>query len=366
MAETSSFLPTLEWPRCWRLSPRWPADSLWSKQRSLLRVLATVADEHLEAAPLVASLAEEHRGRYRAALRRLAHRLSAGMSLADSLEQTPGALSDDAVLCVRFGNQSGILSESLSALLQRPDFAAARLRHRLTHLIGYLGGVLILGALIVTFLLINIIPAILQILVESGAPSPWALRWLIAVGQMINNYGVFLLLGICLLAWALWARWPRRIVRHAASTRWLRLALDWRSADLLRHLALAAEAGRPLPGVLSTLARYHYDGPFRHKLLYVRNEVEQGADPWASMANARILTAAESKAIACAEDRETRIWTLRRLARQKEHRVTRRLETALDLLQPIAVLLLAGGVLLVALAVFLSLVGLIEFAGGMP
>ena len=365
MAETVSFFPTLEWPRCWRLSPWWPADSLGSKQRSLLRILAAVADEHLQAAPLVASLAEEHRGRYRTVLRRLARRLAAGMSLADALEQTPGALSDDGALSVRFGSQSGILPESLAALLEEHDYVEARIRKRLTRLAGYLGGTLLAGALIGAFLLVSIIPVFHEIQEDFDAPSPWALQWLIGAGEMISNFGIVLFLGICLLVWALWARWPRRIVRRTFSTRWLRWVLEWRSADLLRRLAVAAEAGRPLSGALSTLARYHYDGPFRQKLLFVRNEVEQGADLWASMARTRILSSSESKALACAEDRQLCQWTMRRLARLKQSRVTQRIETTFDLLQPIAILLLAAVVLLVALAVFLSMVGLIEVAGGM-
>jgi general secretion pathway protein F len=366
MAVITSFLPTLEWwPRCWRLSPWWPADSLGSKQRSLLRILATAADGHLQAAPLVASLAAEHRGRYRAILLRLARRLESGMSLADALEQTPGALSDEGTLSVRFGSQSGILAESLTALLQERDFTEAQIRQRLIRLGGYLGGMFLAGALICTFLLINIIPLFKEIQHDFDATSPWAFRWLINVGQMLHSYGVFLFIGSCLLVLALWGRWPRRFARRTLSSRWLRQVFEWRSANLLRRLAVAAEAGRPLPGALSTLARYHYDGPFRQKLLFVRNEVEQGADLWASMARTRILSSSESRALASAEDQESRTWTMRRLAGQKQHRITQQVDLAVDLLQPMAILLMASFVLLAALAIFQSLVGLIETAGGM-
>ena len=72
----------------WRLSTWWLSDTLDAMQHSLLRILAVAHRERLELAPLVANLAEEHRGRYRRRLRRLARRLNEGTALVDALEQT--------------------------------------------------------------------------------------------------------------------------------------------------------------------------------------------------------------------------------------------------------------------------------------
>ena len=122
-----------------------------------------------------------------------------------------------------------------------------------------------------------------------------------------------------------------------------------RAAFLLDLLAVAQQSGRPLPGALSTLARYHYDSLIRHKLLYVRNEVEQGADVYDSMATARLLSPVESKALALAPQPDVRVWTMHRLASWKRRRVSGRLDLAVELVFPVVILMMASIVLLVAL-----------------
>ncbi len=347
------------WPRLWRLSRRWPKDPLRVKQRSLLRTLAASAEGPYEAAPLVASLGEDHRGRYRSILRRLSGRLASGMPLADALEQTPGALPDDIVLAVRFGSQSGLLAESLNAELKIRHDAWERIDRKLGRMIAYLTGTLLLGTFIVCFLFIYIFPTFFEISHDFYLSSPPALTWLLEIGNFFFQFAALLVPGFFLLLWVFWARWPKRYLRRTFSTRWFRSVLERRAARLLHYLALAAKGGRPLAGALSTLARYHYDGPFRRKLLYVRNEVEQEADLWESLVRTRILSPAESKAIVTAPDGNSRIWTLQRLAQGKETRITERIDWWLDLIEPAAILLLASGVLLLAVSIFSWLYSLV-------
>ncbi len=87
--------------------------------------------------------------------------------------------------------------------------------------------------------------------------------------------------------------------------------------------------------------------------------MEQEADLWESLVRTRILSPAESKAIVTAADGNSRIWTLRRLAREKETRITERIDWWLDLIEPAAILLLASGVLLLAVSVFSWLYSLV-------
>ena len=79
---------------------------------------------------------------------------------------------------------------------------------------------------------------------------------------------------------------------------------DWRSAEVLQRLGAVTAGGRPLPSALSTLARYHFDPAIRHKLLFARNEVEQGADLWQSLATVRLVNPAEATVMEVA----TRSW----------------------------------------------------------
>lgn len=130
-------------------------------------------------------------------------------------------------------------------------------------------------------------------------------------------------------------------------------------ADVLEKLSVTAEAGRPIAGAISTLARYHFDPALRRRLLFVRNEIEQGVDAWQSMQSVGLLSPQESHALATADHLGNRAWVLNRLADVKKRRTTVRLSRASDLILPIVILLAGAFVLLQAASIFSSLVEIV-------
>jgi type II secretory pathway component PulF len=355
-------LPTLDfsWPRASRLAPWWPADSLDARQQSLAHVLRGAIHGQVAAAPLVAGLAEEHRWRARWRLNRLAERLDLGMPLADALEQTPGALADDGVLAIRFGSQLGILPAALDGLVRDGDVTGPRIRARIRGTTWYLGSVLLIGTMIASFILIKIVPMFHEILQDYSMTAPWALRTLIGVGNFATSFWFVPLLIVLAVAWIASMGPPRWLVRRLLSARILLPMVQLRSADLLELLALASRAGRPLAGAISTLARYHFDGPIRRKLLFVRNEIEQGAGLWESLEAVRLITPAEARVLKLDSPVASQAWTMAQLARARRARVAGQIETLLDWLEPACLVPVAGGVLLVALAVMIPLTQMIH------
>jgi general secretion pathway protein F/type IV pilus assembly protein PilC len=132
------------------------------------------------------------------------------------------------------------------------------------------------------------------------------------------------------------------------------------TADVLRKISIATTAGRPVSGALSTMARYHFDPTIRHNLLFVRNEVEQGADVWESMRAADMLTPPEVRVLATAERVGNRPWALKQLAFAKIRRTRWRLERLSELVLPAVVILIGAFVLIQALSIFLLLTQLIH------
>jgi type II secretory pathway component PulF len=130
--------------------------------------------------------------------------------------------------------------------------------------------------------------------------------------------------------------------------------LRW--ADVLEKLSLASAAGRPMPGALSTLARYHFDPRIRRELLYARNEVEQGAEVWPTLAAAGLLAPQEERLLDVSERLGNRSWALDKLAANKKRRVRRRLRVWSALTLPIIALVFGGYVLAQALSLFVPLV----------
>lgn len=303
-------------------------------------------------------------GRFRRRLRRLARRLTAGTGLADALEQTPGVLTDEQVLAIRFGEQSGTLPTVLASVLRHRKRAGLSVASRLRQIAFYVAMVAISFLLIMTFFMVKIIPAFQAIFHDFELDLPRITVYLIALSNWFVEYWYLLVLPVLVVGWLFLSQTSRRFFSRHVSARILRPLAQLRVANMLTLLAINSRAGRPLAGAISTLARYHFDPKIRHKLLFVRNEMEQGADIWQSMARARLLTAAEAHALDKATTSESRAWTMERLADMKRARVEQRIDFYVSLLQPVATLLMAAVVLFVAVACLLPVFSLPTFLSG--
>ena len=347
----------------WRASTWWPTDGLGAMQSSLVRILSAAHAERLEVTPLVANLAEEHRGSCRRRLRRLARRLAQGTPLIDALEQTPEVLPDEDVLSIRFASQTGTLDATYRDLVQQHDLRSSWVQGSLRQTLYYMAVTMAILVLALSFLFVFIVPTLESMIEDFGldysSPELWQLHTLVGWGKHLSNHWPAWLLGVCGIAFLVGSSWSRRIGRRSIATRWLKNVAQARSAELLRLLSFAVEAGRPLPASLSTLARYHFDKNTRQSLLVARNEVEQGADVWNSLAQARLLTASESHALANSSSNQSRAWAMRQLANWKRDQVSRRAESKIALVRPMMTLVFATIVLLAGSAIVGFLTNLI-------
>jgi protein transport protein HofC len=348
----SSWFPTFG---SWLAGPGRASTAL--QQKSLLRLVAVAIEENLPLVPLLEAWLEDERGVQRWRIRRLIKQLQQGRSLADAVEAVPGVLREEHLLALRFDVQSGTRTAAIRELLAEPT--GPRCPPRLSRSLAYLFLVLPLCLAVIAFTQFKIVPVLGKLFREYSADTPPVLAW--SLSSWYTLFGVWWLPAlavIALLGWLLATR-SGRPLRHALFGRLLRPWRAWRSADVLQKLALAIGAGRPLPGALSTLARYHYDPSIRSDLLYVRNEVEQGADVWSSLAGVRLLTAAEAQLVAASGPVGNQPWILRQLAEVRRRRTTRRSQRASELVMPAIVFLLAALVVFQALTVFQPLMRLI-------
>ena len=219
---------------------------------------------------------------------------------------------------------------------------------------------LVVGICVIAFIQIKLVPALLKILEEfDGRPTTPQL-FTHAMTEFCMKFGWLAVVLILIGLWVVFSTRAGRFVRQALLDRYFATLREWHAAEVVQSLAGAAEAGRPLPGALSTLARYHFDHTIRHKLLFVRNEVEQGADLWQSLAAVRMLSDPEILVMETATRVGNRGWALKQLAQTKKVRVTRRLESISGLLTPMLVFVAGAIVLLQATAMFGMLIRIIE------
>jgi protein transport protein HofC len=338
----------------------WRGRATTAQRQALLRLMAVAAEENLPLAPLLESWSENEWPAQKRRMRRLADLLIRETALPDALEQVAGALSDDELLAVRFGVQSGTLAASVREELDDATLTSARRSPWLRQVIGYGVVITLIAVLMITFIQMKIVPKMSQIHQEfSLEQSPLTIWTQRLVDALVSYWWLGALVAVVALGVVFSAR-PGRFVRHSMLGRLLRSVREIRSADVLRKLSVTARAGRPIAGALSTLARYHFDPLTRHQLLLARNEVEQGADVWQSMATAGLLTPPEMRLLHTAERVGNRVWVLKQIALAKKRRTAHRTERWSKLALPALVLVLGSVVLIQALTMFLPLVQLID------
>ena len=348
----------------WYLSTWWPGESLDSMQYSLLSLLAVAHEERLDPKPLIAALADEHRGRYRRRLRLLAKRLDSKTTIVPALEKTPYALSDSVVLSLRFGSQSGTLAQTYKQLIDTEKPQVDEYRTTQSNARGYSAVLAGTMALILTFFMFFIFPTIKKMFDEFELKLPIAFQSLAMFVELVSSSLLLVVLAFFALGWLVWSYRSRRFFRRQVADRVLGRSSLLRSSQLLRMLSVAVEAGRPLAGSLSTLAKYHFDKNIRQRLLSARNEVEQGVPAWTSLVDAKIISPDEFQALSASSSSRDQSWTLRQLATVKQAISDQRVIVRTAFIQPIVILIFASVVLWICFSFLSVLANLITSLAG--
>lgn len=336
----------------------WPWRTTFAQQRALLRLIAVANEENLPLAPLLEQWADDESGLQQFRVRRMARLLAAGRSVADAAEAVPGVLRDEDILTLRFDAQSGTRTAAIRARLENSDLAGVQARRRFCNMFIYFGMMLSISLLVILFTQLFLVPRLVSIFGDFG------LRALLAGSTSASSsnaslYWICALLLLFVLIWLFGTQAGRR-VRWALAGKMFRSIHELRSADVLQKLKIAATAGRPIPGALSTLARYHFDPTIRHELLVVRNDLEQGIPVWQSMSEVGLLSSPEANLLAVAERQGSPAWALDQLIEVKRQRVATRVERGGEFLLPAFVLLMALLVIFQVSIIFVPLINLLE------
>lgn len=343
----------------WRISRLWMPDGGSIVRLGLLRILRVAHHERLPLDRLIHTFANEHRGLTRMRLRRFARRLESGTPLVAALEQSPGVLSDEDVLTFRFATQLGLLNDAFDELLQQKLSVPKEPIMRLRQTLLYAFVLTVAVFLVVLFLTFLIAPTFISIYETFGLRLPSTLEVFI-VGFHWSIRSLPLLIAAVVLGMSMfWFVRGFRLYSKSITSRLVPPLARLNRSQVLQLLGLAAAGGRPLTGSLSTLARYHHDSDLRLKLLLARNDVEQGADPWQSLADHHLLTNAEREALKSSSTTEFQSWLLGRFAQQQRQLVQQQFSLATIVAHPLLVVGFGVFVLWVTSSYLMVLISLI-------
>ncbi len=128
----------------------------------------------------------------------------------------------------------------------------------------------------------------------------------------------------------------------------------------MRGVAWGLRAGKPIPDILATLANHYRIARIRAKLDNARALIQDGV-PWIdALAGTRLIRASDAAVLRAAQRAGNLEWALREQAASSSRGWGSLVKRILVLLFPILLALMGFVVLLVAMAMFETLVGMLS------
>ena len=287
-------------------------------------------------------------------------RVEDGSTLADAMERFEGVLGEMSVSMIRAGGEGGFLEEALARVAQFTE-TQDDLKKRTLGAVAYPAFLAVVGTIIVVVLVVFFVPKFSELfarLREQGE-LPLVTEWLLAVSDGLRHWGLLLLAGLVGMTW-----WLRRRLRTEAGRWWLdrvRLRVPM-AGPVFLGLAVARFCR-----VLGTLL--HYGVPILRSLQISRDatgnrvlaaaigqateNISAGQPLAGPLAASGQFPPVVVEMIAVAEQANNLENVLLSVADSLERRTWRRLDLTVRLIEPIMLLVLAGIILVLVIALLL-------------
>jgi general secretion pathway protein F/type IV pilus assembly protein PilC len=289
------------------------------------------------------------------------HRLvEDGTSLPDAMSRYPKAFSEMAISMAKAGSEGGFLEDALARVAtfteQQED-----LKSRTAGAMAYPILLFVAGTIIVTVLIVYFVPSfehLFQELREKGE-LPAITEWLLALSHFVGHWGWLMLTAMFAGGW---------YARRKLSTEEGRLWLDkWKLrvplmgpisqnlaiARLCRVLGTLLHNGVPILRSLSISASAAGNRLLAKAIVDAGENVSSGESLSRPLAACKLFPPSIVEMISVAEEANTLESVLTSIADNLERRTWRQLDLAVRLLEPLMLMVMAGIVLCVVIALIL-------------
>lgn len=334
-----------------------------SRQAQFLWFLATTVQKQRSVSKELQAWGEANSGSFAKRVCGAASSMAQGDSLADSLRGWQ-LLSDNDLLSIRIGEQTGGLADTLRDLATRRTntLRGDPYNDAAIGMAVYLWALLTTGCSIVGFLMYFIVPKFKAIFNGFGTELPGITVTLIHASDLVARYGGLFLfflptsIGLAVTAFqAYWHGWSETSVAN-----FLGITRQAEIPRLLRRLRQAVLGKVPWPTVLTPLVREHHRPDIRSRLERVMGRVTAGMSMWSALKDAGLLNGRDVGLLEMAERANNLEWALAALADSKERGTEHRWRVIQTLMVPLFIF--TGGlfVAFVAIGFFMPLVKLLN------
>lgn len=343
------------------------------RQRELLSLLTSTLQNAQPLGSELQAFALTQSGAYRQRLLRLVRNLQSGRPLSESLAQDPTLLparTMDLFTVSLYAPSRAASLRDRALLLDARLAESTGFGFRLGDIVRRWLWTTLIVLSILSFLMFYIIPkykAIFEGFMMTLPPVTISLiefsdlvLWL---PDFVIEYRVFLplVLAIVIFVYVRWLRHSKLSLGYWLKYSWQRWF--WprsRTPDLLDQLAFVTEAAIPLTNGLRGLAPLRSNAPIRKRLERTAARVEQGASPWQTLANQRLIQRSQARFLEAAERAGNVSWGLHTLAEQLNQRRWYRAMRRMTCVDIVLQLLMGVCVAWVVLAMFTPLVSIIN------
>ncbi|MDU7586290.1 MAG: type II secretion system inner membrane protein GspF [Diaphorobacter nitroreducens] len=334
---------------------------VWTRQ------LAGLVGSGLPLERALTALAEEADDeRQRHLLATLRAEVNAGSTFARALAQHPREFSDIYCAVIGAGESSGGLAEVLDSLADDLEQRQA-LRAKLIGAALYPAIVTVIAIVIVLFLVGYVVPQVASVFAGTKRALPFLTVAMLALSDVVRNYGWALLGGLVLLAFGARAALAQPRLREKFDAAWLRLPLvgklarGYNAARFAGTLAMLAGAGVPILKALQAAAETLNNRALRADALDALVLVREGAPLASALAQKKRFPGLVAMFARLGEQTGQLPTMLQRAATQLGTEVQRRAMQLATVLEPLLIVAMGGIVMLIVLAVLMPIIQLNQF-----
>lgn len=333
----------------------------------LSRQIATLFEAQVSALRVFRLLAIEVDNKYlMEILTQVSDDLQGGSPISKALARHPKAFSNFYVNMVRSGEESGKLSETFGYLADYLD-RTYEVQSKAQNALIYPAFVVMTFAVVMTLMLTLVIPRVSQILIDSGQEIPLYTKIVLALSNLLVNYGVFVLLALVaggFFAWRAMQNPQGRLFFDG-----LKLGIPY-LGDLYEKLYLSRIAdnfstmlvsGVPVVESVDITASVVGSATYEQLLKQVGEDVKGGASISDALAKHREIPGIMTAMIRVGEETGELGSILNTLAKFYRREVSTAVDTLVDLIEPLMIVFLGLGVGILLAAVLIPIYNL---AGG--
>ena len=280
----------------------------------------------------------------RRTLLELVARLSEGLSLSAAMARSPGSFAPLLVATVTASEHTGDLATALQRYAQYLGSFRA-LRDKVISAAVYPLLLLAVGAIVVLFLLIGVVPKFASLIDSTRAELPWTSQLLMAWGRFVGSHpwvvatigGGVLLAGLAGVRQTLRsgarARWVERLPVIGASVRQFRHAQLYRTTGMLVRGGIAASRALQMGAQL-------LGGDDQLRLLGAIGLIREGRSISQALAATGLADSVAVSMLAVAEKTGALADTLEHVAQFHESRLQRSIELTSRLFEPVLMIVI--------------------------